>query len=214
MPMVTLHWDNYFHQELIVDAFRANLVCLTSTDTVLGLATSLSYQGFVQLNKIKQRSNKPYLILIGDLNEALTFSHKESSALIQKLGQACWPGPLTIIAKPNPLIPNFLLSYEETIALRVPHHKGLLEILQQIPALFSTSANEAGKPIPHSIAHVQTSILSQLNYSIVDTHILPSQILSIVPSTIVDVTKGNAHLVRLGSYTKQELEQRTGIEFY
>jgi L-threonylcarbamoyladenylate synthase len=210
MPILMLDWTNYFHQELIVENLRADRICVASTDTVLGLCASLSYTSFSLLNGIKQRNDNPYVILVGDIEQALAMTDISNHPLARKLAQVCWPGPLTLIMRAHPLLPSFLVSSEGTIALRVPCHAGLLQILKKLPGLFSTSANRSGQPVPDTSASIDPLILEKINYCITDT----PQTYSITPSTLVDITEPQPRIVRLGAYSQEDLEDITGVRFH
>ena len=116
---------------------------------------------------------------------------------------SCWPGPLTLILKAKPDLPDFMKSPEGTVGLRMPNHKGLLELLARFEGLFSTSANRAGEPVPQSIDEIDPEIMDAISYLIVDREQTPSM----VPSTILDCSRDEIRIVRKGAYPIEKLEK-------
>lgn len=54
-----------------------------------------------------------------------------------------WPGPLALlIFKAKADLPSYLKGADGTIALRIPAHAGLQQLLVDCEGLFSTSANK------------------------------------------------------------------------
>src|ERR1700722_34926 len=147
-----LSWHDENTLEKVRDLLAQNQVILCSTDTVLGLLAPATRQGYEQLDTIKQRTKKPYLILIGSADALPKFIDQPLTFHIEKLINSCWPGPLTLIFKANPLLPHFVTGGAETVALRVPDHVQLRQLAAQFHGLFSTSANVANQPVPHAFA--------------------------------------------------------------
>jgi tRNA A37 threonylcarbamoyladenosine synthetase subunit TsaC/SUA5/YrdC len=94
----------------------------------------------------------------------------------------------------------------------VPSHAGLLVLLQDIPALFSTSANKAGSPVPGCLADVDPEIVRQVSAIILD-HDAHAGCTSVVPSTIIDCTGPRLKVVREGAYAIDTLEAIAGQKF-
>lgn len=145
-------------------------VLLGDSDTVLGLYAPLTKEGFLALNNLKKRADKPYLVLVANKERALSLIANPIVPELRALMDACWPGPVTLICKArvnNSGDPNFegrqsssgyAVSGWGTIGLRVPDHVGLQELLPHFEGLFSTSANITGHPVPHSLEEVDPEI--------------------------------------------------------
>jgi len=199
------YWNNSDDVSYIAVMLRRSKIILGASDTILGLLAPLSREGFNILNKIKGRSDKPYIVLIGNPDRINLFGEKSTSTIVQSLINHCWPGPLTLIVKAKKDLPSFLQSSQRTIALRMPDHQGLLSLLQQFDGLFSTSANKANMPVPYSIDKVDPQIIEQAAAVILDS---PEQekVSMIKPSTILDCTRETIQVVREGVYPVDELE--------
>ncbi|HLW73096.1 MAG TPA: L-threonylcarbamoyladenylate synthase [Candidatus Babeliales bacterium] len=194
--MRTLCWSNAKTVDYVEKELRNGKVVLAEGDTVLGLLADVSEKGHTQLDHIKGRSKKPYLVLVGDSKKALKFIAKDESKSfqIEKLMNICWPGPATLI---------FRAKAEGTIALRVPDHVGLLQLLQRFEGLFSTSANLAGGHVPSAVEQVDSTIVDSVACVVMnDVHEKPQ---SHVPSTIIDCTGERLVVVREGAFDARKL---------
>lgn len=194
-----------------------NEVAIVSTDTVLGLSGALTQPAFNALTKLKgDRSNKPYLILIGSLEKLPFFLEKPiKNKQLLKLLAYCWPGPLTVVFKAKSTLPAWIASSEGTVALRCPNHDGLLTLLADFEGIYSTSANKSGKPIPESFQYVNQDILNEVSYVMLDdeqrTEKTPSTIIDC--SELADHTDGKIRVIREGKYPITELEKLYGESF-
>jgi L-threonylcarbamoyladenylate synthase len=150
----------------LVTLFSQNNVILGDSDTVLGLYAPLTQEGFLALNRLKKRAEKPYLVLVANKERALSLVANPMAPELLALMDACWPGPVTLICKARLNnnsgleIPDtgYAVSGWGTIGLRVPDHAGLQELLPHFEGLFSTSANITGNPVPHSLGQVDPEI--------------------------------------------------------
>lgn len=203
-----LYWDDKDAIALIGRALSANQVVAGTSDTVWGLLAPLSRAGFERLNSIKGRSDKPYLILIGDKKNAVHFVENSQSFHIEKIITACWPGPLTLILKARADLPDFMKAEEGTIALRMPNHAGLLQLLARFDGLFSTSANRAGQPVPMSIDDLDPVIMQAISYLIIDRE----EQVTTKPSTILDCSNDHIRVVREGAYSVGKLKRILGAK--
>ena len=76
-------------------------------------------------------------------------------AIYEKLLDAFWPGPLTILVKKPACIPDCVSAGQDTIAVRMPAHpiaRALIEVAK-VP-LAAPSANTSGRPSPTLAIHV------------------------------------------------------------
>lgn len=201
MKSTALSWLDKIGVDRLVADLKAHRVAVTSTDTVFGLLAQADEQGFEHLNRIKKRGDKPYLILISGADRLADFVELPLAPAVDKLVRHCWPGPLTLIFKARPGVPEYMLGAGGTIAIRVPAHPGLLSILPHFRALFSTSANLSGERPPESVDALSGEILGQIACLVADEHPLKS-----LPSTIIDCSGEKLKVVREGAYAVAELE--------
>ena len=206
-----LSWNDKKNIKIIANELKNGGVVLGTSDTILGFLAVVDEQGMALLNRIKGRFDKPYIILIGEKSRLLDFTDRVPCQ-VQTLIDACWPGPLTLIVKAKAGLSKGLQGANGTIALRVPRHEGLLELLGNIPALFSTSANKAGMPVPSCIKEIDPKILAEVDLLVVDDF-QGSVCPEVKPSTIIDCTGPQLKVIRLGAYSIDMLKDITGQNF-
>lgn len=200
MNQIFLHWDNEKTAQMLAQALSQNKLVLGTTDTVLGLFAATTESGFKALNVAKKRSNKPYLVLVGSSDRINYYADQDKSLHIENIVKRFWPGPLTIILKAKPEVPRYMVSGEETIALRMPKHAGIQSLLTHSGDLFSTSANLAQEPVPESFKAVNPDVLEHVEYCVeggdTDT----------VPSTLIDCSDPtNIKVIREGAISVKDL---------
>jgi L-threonylcarbamoyladenylate synthase len=189
-----LDWNEKDSYPLLVDILQADGVVLAESDTVLGLFAQLSEKSKKRLDTIKQRSLKPYIILLKSAELVYDFTDQYIDASMQQIMDRHWPGPLTILFKAKATLPDWMVGLQGTVAIRVPKHEGLQKLLQNVDALFTTSANISDQPIPDRYAYVNSEVLNQVQ--LVCCH--PDKIYDGPASTIVDFSSGSIKVVRLG----------------
>jgi L-threonylcarbamoyladenylate synthase len=200
-------------ETVVLDTFNENAISLSletlrqgnlvafPTDTVYGLAVDpFNVSAIIKLYETKGRdNNKAIAILVGSLDQIdLIADHFTENA--KKLTRRFWPGGLTVIVPKRKDIPD-LLSANQTIGIRMPDHPFALELLKQFGPLATTSANLSGGPNPLNAKDV----LIQLNDRvplIIDGGQCPGGI----PSTVVDCTIEELHILRAGAVTEEELQ--------
>lgn len=201
----TLSWND---STVILDltvALRRGSVIAGSSDTILGLLADLTVTGFAELNRVKGRFEKPYLILIADAKKLTHFVELPLSGDVHRLVERCWPGPLTIIFKAKKSVPHFMKSADGTIAVRVPRHDGLQALLAHFNGLFSTSANKTGEKVAATVADLDPALANAVAYVVADDVTPESK-----PSTIIDATGKELRVVREGAYPVSALEKIVG----
>jgi L-threonylcarbamoyladenylate synthase len=210
--MKTLLWDNPVTIDYLEKELHKGSVILAEGDTVLGLLADISEEGYAHLDYIKHRSKKPYLILVGSIKKAFNFIEYERGQYfqIEKLMNSCWPGPVTLIFKAKA---GFVFSgkmIDNTVAIRVPDHAWLLNLLARFDALFSTSANSSGQPVPESLEQVDSHIMNSVSCVVVNDFNKKAQ--AVLPSTIIDCTGNQLVLVRKGAFDIGQLESMMNVK--
>ena len=201
-----LFWNEKSSIGRLAAVLRGGGLVLGSSDTILGFLANLSQKSKTEIDTLKRRSGKPYIILLGSREQLLGLVDEANLLHIEKLMAHYWPGPLTLILKAKPEIPAWMKAEDGTIAVRIPDHPGLLELLKEFDGLFSTSANISGQPVPKSIQEVDERILAAVEEVVLDSE--PQE--GIAPSTILDCTDEQVRVVREGTYSIEELERIHG----
>lgn len=192
-----MHWHDESVTNNVIKIMQSGDLIVSTTDTVFGLLAPATQQGFDKLNAIKQRYDKPYLILISDISKLPLFADVPHNATLQKIMDRYWPGPLTIILPAKNNLPEFMQSKNNTVAIRVPDHAGLQKVLAHFDGLFSTSANLAGEPVPETVDQLSDAIKNKVRMLVLDKQ--PKD--AAVASTIIDATSDDIQVIRQGAIT-------------
>ena len=171
------------------------------TDTVYGLgALAWNRQAIDQLYTVKSRdTSKAIAVLIGR-NSDLELVTEQLSQTALRLSERFWPGPLTLVVKRHPSLPDNLSS-EPTIGVRMPDHPLALALLQHTGPLAVTSANLSGQPNTTTASEVLNQLGNLIPLILDGGHTPVGQ-----PSSVVDCTGPGLKILRQGSITLRELE--------
>ncbi len=201
-------WNDNFSIDRLAAVLRDDGIAIGSSDTVFGLIANLKCSGKEALDRVKKRIDKPYLILISTESDLGKFVDPRKLLQIEKLASKCWPGPVTLICPARSDLPDFMKGPDGTIALRMPAHEGLRQLLKSFDGLFSTSANISGCPVPESIDTVDPEVLAQCSILVLDSpDVVEAKGL---PSTILDCTGEEIKLVRQGVFPVEKLLGKMG----
>lgn len=202
-----IYWNSEKTIPVLKSVLEQDQIILASGDTVLGLWGKPTLAVFEKLNAIKQRNDKPYLLVVGSVDKLPLFTDQIFSERLQNLIETCWPGAVTLIFKAREDLPAWLKSPDGTIAIRIPDHLGLLKLLRHFDALFSTSANVHGQPIPESVSSVDRSIVERVGAVCIQEGLL---VYPQSPSTILNVSTGSIEVVREGFFDREKLQELLG----
>ena len=174
------------------------------TDTVYGIcADAFDAHAVQRLLTAKQRGrDMPPPVLISDEGVMAALA-RDVPAAAQRLVQAHWPGPLTVICRAQPSLRMDLGETRGTIALRVPDHELARDVLRRTGPLAVSSANISGGAPATDVSQAA----EQLGVDValyLDGGPTPGP----VPSTIVDFTaEPEGRVVREGILTIEELRR-------
>ncbi|MEX0849318.1 MAG: L-threonylcarbamoyladenylate synthase [Candidatus Dependentiae bacterium] len=183
---------------LLKKAVEQGDLFIGSTDTVLGLMGAVSPDTIKEIDSLKQRKEKPYLVLVDSIEKVSKIAYVKPQ--IKKGLEELWPAPVTVILPKSKLAPSFVGS-EQTVAVRIPNHLGLCSIIKDLPyGLLSTSANISGEPVPYSFSDVSDSIKEALRFYIEDGQ------KDMKASTIIDLTGDTLKVIREGTYPIEKIE--------
>jgi tRNA threonylcarbamoyl adenosine modification protein (Sua5/YciO/YrdC/YwlC family) len=180
-----------------LEALAAGRVGAIPTDTVYGLAASLTAVGAIEhLFRLKGRPrDKPIPVLAHDavaLESVVVFDDRA-----RRLARTFWPGPLTIVLPRAPQFAVDLGGRGTTIAVRVPDHRVALELLKDSGPLAVTSANRSGED-PFTTA---TGAAAEFGSKV---FVVDGGVCDGAPSTIVDLTAA-ASILREGALGATEV---------
>ena len=192
--------------EEAVDILRQGgaIVCATDTGYLLGV-DGLNVEAVKKVYAIKGRDfNKPIHLVVADINMARILVEVNSRA--ENLFQQFLPGPLTLILKKKPLVPELLVSGLPGLGVRIPENAFLLELVRQANCpLTATSANRSGQATPFSVNEVFQELGDAVKY--VDLIIDQQGTQHAMPSTILDLTVQPPRILRQGPISETVLRQ-------
>ena len=190
---------------MAVASIRAGRLVVLPTDTVYGLAADgRSEAAATALYAAKGRASvRPTALLFASV-ELLVAEVPELDEWSVAVARALLPGPLTLVLS-NPARRFVWLNAErpETIGVRVPALAGPGgDVLAAVGVLVATSANLPGGPDPRRLADVPAELTGAAAAQL-DGGELPG-----VPSTVVDVTRGEPSVLREGAVAAAEVVAR------
>jgi L-threonylcarbamoyladenylate synthase len=198
----------------VADVIAAGGLVGLPTETVYGLAADAANEAAVaKIFTAKGRpSEHPLIVHVADAASANRFA-SEIPAFAQKLMDAFWPGPLTLILPRRLEIAAAAAGGQNSVGLRCPSHPVALALLKACAAcgihgLAAPSANQFGRVSPTTAAHVQGEFE---NSEFKDLLILDGGACSVgIESTIVDCSRGAPVLLRPGVLTNTQIEYACG----
>lgn len=181
------------------------------TETVYGLAGNAFNEAAVR--KIFELKRRPlYNPLIVHIHSAEFLSQVATDipAAAIKLAESLWPGPLTMILKKKPAVPDLVTAGKDTVAVRVPNHPLALQLLRQLSfPLAAPSANPFSSISPTTAAHVAEYFGDQLPV-ILDGGDCQRGL----ESTIIGFEEEQPVLYRLGALPVEGIEKVAGKVVY
>ena len=132
MVYIDIKGDNYTKDELkrIANCIKVGGVGIVPTDTVYGLVTdALNRDAVKRIYALKGRDfSKPMNVLVSNLDMIYGIVNKVSD-LEYKVMERFFPGALTVIFDKNECIPDIVTANLNTIGIRMPNNRFLLELI-------------------------------------------------------------------------------------
>ena len=174
------------------------------TETVYGLgADALNEEAAAKIYAAKGRpSDNPLIAHIADL-EMLKPLVEEIPPVAEKLMDAFWPGPMTLIFNKSNLVPKGTTGGLDTVAVRYPNHPIAQALIKAAGvSIAAPSANLSGKPSPTLGEHVIDDMDGRIDM-IIDGGMVGMGL----ESTIIDVTVNPPMILRPGFITYEMVKE-------
>ena len=134
----------------LVGIMRGGGLVAVPTETVYGLAgNGLDEKAVAEIYEVKGRPEvKPLSLMVHDAASMERYCESVPPQAYT-LAKRFWPGPLTIVMKAKPCVPEIVRAGGETVGLRCPDHPLTLELLEKsrVPCA-APSANPSGESSP------------------------------------------------------------------
>ena len=199
--MLTVHTNDPVEA---AEYIRRGGIVAFPTETVYGLgANVLDRSAIEKIFEAKRRpSDNPLIAHISDV-EKITSLAVEITKSAEKFITAFFPGPLTIVLRKLPGVPDIATAGLETIGIRMPRselaHRFLLACETPVVA---PSANLSGRPSPTTWQAVAEDLEGRIDC------ILQSDATEIgLESTVVDCTPNGPRVLRSGSVSIEQLRE-------
>ena len=177
------------------------------TETVYGLAANALDENAVRkIFVAKGRpSDNPLIVHISKVEEIEALV-RDFPPEAQRLAEAFWPGPLTIILKKSDAIPDVISGGLDTVAIRLPAHPVAREIIEVAGCpLAAPSANLSGSPSPTKASHVIDDLSGKID-AIVDAGACSVGL----ESTVISLCTRVPRVLRPGAVTVEQLRKLLG----
>ncbi|MFM2308298.1 MAG: hypothetical protein RLY87_418 [Chloroflexota bacterium] len=172
------------------------------TETVYGLAADAHNPAAVaRIFAAKGRpTTDPLIVHIADLDQLATVA-VDIPSTFALLAEAFWPGPLTILLPKHPDLSPTITAGFDTVAVRMPAHPVALALIRGCATpLVAPSANLFSHPSPTTAQHVMHDLEGRI------AMVLDAGACQIgVESTIVDITRTPAVILRQGDVSAEQL---------
>ena len=176
------------------------------TETVYGLgANALDEAAVRSIFAAKGRpQDNPLIVHVAGKEDAFPLCHV--TPLAEKLMDAFWPGPLTLVMPKKDIVPHATCAGLNSVGVRCPDHPVALALIQaaKVPVA-APSANTSGKPSPTRAKHVFEDMQGKIPL------ILDGGDCTVgVESTVLSVTGDIPVILRPGKVTQQDIAAVAG----
>ena len=187
---------NKRHINTIVDCLKNGGVIIYPTDTIYGLGCDIfQHHAIEKICRIKnlppQKAQLSFVCY--DLSDLSKYTKGISTPLYRMLKEYL-PGAYTFILPASKEVPKILQSKKNTIGLRIPDNKIAREIVHELqhPIL---SASLPGEMVEE---YTDPELIHEYFKNLVNI-VVDGGIGGVIPSTIIDCTKEDYEVVRMGA---------------
>ena len=177
------------------------------TDTYYGLACDpFNFESLNKLFKLKERDiRKPLPLLISSKEDLLNYGVDYSD--FEKLLDAFWPGPLTIVIKTRHKFYKGMIENDGYVGFRVPNLDFVRDLIKSsgIP-ITGTSANISGQPETKDINVLKDSLDLNIVKMIISINCGNEQ----SASTVIKLSKGRVEMLREGPIKSNKIKEILG----
>jgi L-threonylcarbamoyladenylate synthase len=193
------------------DLIRAGKLVAFPTETVYGLgANALDPVAVARIFAVKQRpATSPLIVHVSSIEMAKSivaeWPDAPNRSMIDRLSHL-WPGPLTLVLKKEPSVPDIVTANLPTVAVRMPAHPVAQALIREagVP-IAAPSANRFAQLSPTTAEHVRQSLGSDVDF-ILDGG--PCQVG--IESTVLSLATPVPTLLRPGMISRTTLEELIG----
>lgn len=193
--------------ETAAEILRSGGLVAIPTETVYGLgANALDPSAVGRIYEAKGRPSDNPLIIHVPNADWLSRYCVDVPECAYRLAERFWPGPLTMILRRNPIVPDRTTGRLDTVGVRCPNHPVTLALIEKAAVpIAAPSANLSGRPSCTTAEHVMEDVGGKIE-CILDGG--PCEVG--VESTIIDLTVQPPRLLRPGGLPLEQLKEVLG----
>ena len=173
-------------------------VLAIKTDTVYGLiCNAFDKKATNKIYEIKRRESKKALsIFVKNIDDVKKYVHPDNlTSQVKRIMQKYWPGALTLVFKKKDDMLNHITENTNSIGIRIPDDKDLLNILDNINfPLAETSCNISGEKEYNNAKEISDKMGDMIDL-IVDG----GEVINNTPSTVLSVECNEPIILRVGA---------------
>ena len=191
-----------------VEALKAGRLVAFPTETVYGLgADGFNEAACRAVYEAKGRpSDNPLILHIADMSALRDIAEDIPEAAVD-LAEAFWPGPLTLVLKKKPCVPDVVSAGGDTVGLRFPANPVCRAFLRACGCpVAAPSANLSSQTSP-----VTASPVIDAFYGAIDAVLDGGKTAIGTPSTILSLAGERPELIRAGALPESELKALLGL---
>lgn len=184
------------------ELLRAGKVIAFPTETVFGLGVIYDNKdAYDALVKVKRRPpEKPFTLMLADPEEVEKYA--ELNNVSRALVKAFMPGQFTLITKAKPGLPEWCVSKEGNIGIRIADYDLIRDLIRETgKPLLVPSANKSGESPANLIEEVARTLGEEIEAC------FEGKSTSRVPSTVVLVKDSYTTVFREGVVTMDQIKE-------
>ena len=181
--------------EKAVRVFNQGGIVIFPTDTVWGIGCRIDIpESIEKLYRLRKRPNEQAAPVLASSKEQAQEYFLALPKTIEKLIDTYWPGGLTVVYKARVnKIPPLVRANSDTIGLRMPDHKELLDLIRSVGVpILGPSANFHGEKTPTNFSELDPDLVKLCDF------ILPGKCGGNQSSTVIDCSKEPWQIIRQG----------------
>lgn len=198
--IVSLEVEPERARERAVDALRSGDLVVVPTDSVYAVvADAFAPAATARLQSLKQRGRAVPLPVV-------VRSPRQVSGLVEHIPEAAerlmasyWPGALTLVLPTAAGLSWDLGEARGTVSLRMPAADFLLELVAEIGPLACTGACRSGEAVAPTVEGVRRALVADVALYVDGGRCTGP------PSTVVDITREGATVLRPGAIDAQDI---------
>lgn len=186
-----------------VELLKKDETVVFPTETVYGVgANALRKEAIDKIYLAKKRpKDNPLIVHVGSIDQVHEIA--QVTDIAQKLMEKYWPGALTLVLNKKEGVPQVTTAGLPTVCVRMPDNQIAIELINKCGfPLAAPSANISGRPSATTAHHVLQDLKGKVS-AVIDGG---SSRLGI-ESTVLDLTRSPAAILRPGNITCEQLRE-------